>query len=152
MFTSIVAGTDGSSTATAAVQRAAELARLTGARLHVVSAYRTPETVAAMAVAGAAAGGVAADVAVLSRELHDEAEEILDRTLVRQVVGDASVDRHVRPGNPAEVLVSVADEVNADLIVVGNRGMRGARRFLLGSVPNRVAHSSGCTVMIVHTC
>jgi nucleotide-binding universal stress UspA family protein len=55
------------------------------------------------------------------------------------------------PGNPAEVLLSVAAEQDADLIVVGNRGMQGAARFLLGSVPNRIAHHANCSVLIVQT-
>jgi nucleotide-binding universal stress UspA family protein len=49
------------------------------------------------------------------------------------------------------VLISTAEEVGADLIVVGNRGMGGVARFLLGSVPNRVAHHAPCAVLIAHT-
>lgn len=55
-------------------------------------------------------------------------------------------------GSAAEVLLSVAAETHADLIVVGNRGMTGAQRFLLGSVPSRVSHHAPCSVLIVHTC
>ena len=53
-------------------------------------------------------------------------------------------------GDPADGLVKVADEVKADLMVVGNKGMRGARR-ILGSVPNKVARGAGCSVLIADT-
>jgi nucleotide-binding universal stress UspA family protein len=53
-------------------------------------------------------------------------------------------------GNPAEQIVAVAEEQHVDLIVVGNKGMRGVKR-VLGSVPNAVAHSASCSVLIVAT-
>ncbi len=52
-------------------------------------------------------------------------------------------------GAPSEAILSVAEETKADLIVVGNKGMTGARRFLLGSVPNNVSHHAPCSVIIV---
>jgi nucleotide-binding universal stress UspA family protein len=55
------------------------------------------------------------------------------------------------PGDPAEAILSTADSVGADLIVVGNKGMTGAKRFLLGSVPNKISHHSNCNVLIVKT-
>ncbi|HWB69932.1 MAG TPA: universal stress protein, partial [Solirubrobacterales bacterium] len=54
-------------------------------------------------------------------------------------------------GEPAEAILNVAEKIDADLIVVGNRGMTGARRFLLGSVPNNVSHHAPCSVIIVRT-
>ena len=57
----------------------------------------------------------------------------------------------VTDGPPADVLISETDRLNADLLVVGSVGMRGARRFLLGSVPNKVSHHAPCNVMIVRT-
>jgi nucleotide-binding universal stress UspA family protein len=57
----------------------------------------------------------------------------------------------MREGDPADAIIDAAEEEGADLIVVGNRGMQGAKRFLLGSVPNRVAHHAPCSVLIVHT-
>ena len=59
---------------------------------------------------------------------------------------------HARAGTAADVILDVAEELDADLIVVGNKGMTGTRRFLLGSVPNRVAHHASCNVLIVRTC
>ena len=58
---------------------------------------------------------------------------------------------HVVASDPADALVSVATEVQADLLVVGNRGMSGLKRFVLGSVPNRIAHHAPCNLLIVHT-
>ena len=58
---------------------------------------------------------------------------------------------HPVEGDPAEGILSVAEETKADLIVVGNKGMTGARRFLLGSVPNNISHHAPCSVIIVRT-
>ena len=61
------------------------------------------------------------------------------------------VEIHAREGDPADAILDVAEEESADLIVVGNKGMTGAKRFLLGSVPNKVSHHAPCSVMIIRT-
>jgi nucleotide-binding universal stress UspA family protein len=149
MFKSIVVGTDGSPTATEAVRRAAELARLTGANLHLVHGFRPAPAVAPMAMV--AATGMALDTGPLTEQLREEAQAILERALSQRDAEGIFVERHARAGGGDEVILGVAREVDADLIVVGNRGMSGAKRFLLGSVPNRVAHHAPCNVMIVAT-
>jgi len=58
---------------------------------------------------------------------------------------------HAREGDPADAILDVAEETGADLIVVGNKGMTGVSRFLLGSVPNKIAHHAPCDVLIVRT-
>ena len=55
------------------------------------------------------------------------------------------------PGDPADALIGAAQDIGADLIVVGSRGMSGMRRFILGSVPNRVSHHCPCSLLIVDT-
>jgi nucleotide-binding universal stress UspA family protein len=54
-------------------------------------------------------------------------------------------------GDAADQILEVAEREGADLIVVGNKGMTGAKRFLLGSVPNQVSHNSPCDVFIIKT-
>ena len=61
------------------------------------------------------------------------------------------VETYAREGDPADAILDVAEEQNADLIVVGNKGMTGAKRFLLGSVPNKVSHHAPCSVLIIRT-
>ena len=61
------------------------------------------------------------------------------------------VDLSPRQGDPADAILDVAEERDADLIVVGNKGMTGAKRFLLGSVPNKVSHHAPCSVLIIRT-
>ena len=61
------------------------------------------------------------------------------------------VTTHAREGDPADAILDVAEEAKADVIVVGNKGMTGARRFLLGSVPNKISHHAPCSVYIVRT-
>ena len=56
---------------------------------------------------------------------------------------------HAREGDPADAILDVAEETKADLVIVGNKGMTGARRFLLGSVPNKISHHAPCSVLIV---
>jgi nucleotide-binding universal stress UspA family protein len=54
-------------------------------------------------------------------------------------------------GDPADKILEVAENDDVDLIVIGNKGMTGAKRFLLGSVPNQVSHHAPCNVLIVKT-
>jgi len=145
MFNRIVVGTDGSETADEAVRRAGELARVAGASLNVVSAYEpvAPTRLRAEAVE------VPKDI-----EWAVNPREDVDQTLAhaKEIVGEGlEVVLHARQGNPADAILDVAEEVNADLIVVGNKGMTGARRFLLGSVPNRISHHAPCAVLIIRT-
>ena len=65
--------------------------------------------------------------------------------------GGVEAATYGRQGDPADAILDVAEEQGADLIVVGNKGMTGARRFLLGSVPNRVSHHAPCSVLIIRT-
>ena len=146
MYTMIVVGTDGSDTATEAVKHAVGLARTHGAKLHVISAYQSTMRPRA-----------AADVRQLPDELQwvGHATEMAEAVVVDAVHLAGGDDLHiktaVREGDAADILISYAEEVGADLIVVGNKGMTGARRFILGSVPNKVAHHAPCSVLIAHT-
>jgi nucleotide-binding universal stress UspA family protein len=64
--------------------------------------------------------------------------------------GSVEVEVHAPKGDAADSLIKAAKEHDADLIVLGSRGMQGARR-VLGSVPNKVSHNAPCDVLIVHT-
>jgi nucleotide-binding universal stress UspA family protein len=128
----IVAGTDGSSTASLAVDKAGELAQALGAPVHVVcvpealKAHESPARISAQQIVSAAA----------------------DRLRSRGITAETHLppDQH----DPALALIAVADQEHAQMIVMGNKGMTGTRR-LLGSVPNRVSHRALCDVLIVPT-
>jgi nucleotide-binding universal stress UspA family protein len=150
MYRSIVAGTDGSPSAQEAVRHAGQLAALSQAKLTIVSAYRPVGHAAVVAMRGAA-GGLMVDSAERVEQQRQEAEESLEHAMMTLDSTAPFATTISAPGNPAEVLLAVAADVDADLIVVGNRGMQGAARFLLGSVPNRVAHHANCSVLIVQT-
>ena len=141
MFGSIVVGTDGSETADIALRRAIDLAALTGAKLHVVSAYEpAPARIGGnKPVAEAAEWSVGSDFKV---------DAVLQRA--RERARDVEIEVHAPKGDAADSLIQTAKEQNADLIVLGSRGMRGARR-VLGSVPNKVSHQAPCDVLIVQT-
>jgi nucleotide-binding universal stress UspA family protein len=147
VFGSIVVGTDGSETAKTAVRYAIDLARELGSRLQIVSAYEpvsdqrlrseglvVPEDLQWMV-------NPREDVLAL---LHDAQQEALG-------AGVSEVETFARQGDAADAILDIAEEQRADLIVVGNRGMTGAKRFLLGSVPNKVSHHAPCSVLVVRT-
>jgi nucleotide-binding universal stress UspA family protein len=81
-----------------------------------------------------------------------DAEDLAGRAkeIARQA-GVKDVRARVAPGDPATALIDVAEDTLADVIVVGSKGMTGATRFVLGSVPNKVSHHAPCDVLIVHT-
>jgi nucleotide-binding universal stress UspA family protein len=125
----IVVGTDGSDTAGRALGYAAWLARSVGAELQVSHAY----------------GG---------RRGDRTEERDLGASLLRDAFAGLGLDPapkpHLREGDAADALVSVAREEGADLIVVGNRGL-GTRRVMMGTVPAKVAGRAPCDVLIAHT-
>ncbi len=146
MFKSIVVGTDGSQTAGEAVRQALDLAAETGARLEVVSAYEPVPRSRLRQEAQQAPEDIQWTI---------NAREDVEATL-QQVVDEAGkrgleTSTHARQGDPADAILDVAEETSADLIVVGNKGMTGAKRFLLGSVPNKVSHHAPCSVLIIRT-
>jgi nucleotide-binding universal stress UspA family protein len=146
MFERIVVGTDGSETAAEAVKTAVELAKLTGAKLEIVSAY---EPVPQSRLRDESEG-ISGDVshAVNPRE---DVQFVLDRAAAVAKQAKVDVVTHPREGDPADAILDVAEENHADLVMVGNKGMTGARRFLLGSVPNKISHHAPCDVWIVKT-
>ena len=147
MYGSIVVGTDGSETAREAVRQAAELAKAVGADIVLVSAYE-PVSEARLRHERQE---VPADVSWMVNPRED-VQAVLDEEAERIKSGGVNeVHTIAREGDPADAILDVAEEKGADLIVVGNKGMTGARRFLLGSVPNKVSHHAPCNVMIVRT-
>jgi nucleotide-binding universal stress UspA family protein len=147
VFTRIVVGTDGSETAGEAVRQAVDLAKLSGATLSIVSAYAPlPERKVKDQQRDAPAD--------VQYELgpREDVNLVLDAAAAdARKEGIEEVQTHPVEGDPAEGILNVAEETKADLIVVGNKGMTGARRFLLGSVPNNISHHAPCSVIIVRT-
>ena len=159
----VLAGTDGSQTAARAVARAAALAAALDAPLHLLSAYRAHGGRAADEPAGARRGGAddpsagAEDSSAGAdgpRARADDPRALADAALQDAVAAlpeglRASV--HAVEGDPARALVQTAAALDAQLVVVGNRGMSGISRLFLGSVPERVARHAPCDVLIVRT-
>jgi nucleotide-binding universal stress UspA family protein len=146
MYASMVVGTDGSDTASEAVRQAADLAGRIGAKVHLVSAYEpVPE-----ARLRDEREGAPGDMEWMINPREDVSSTLEDAAQAIRVVG-IEVEVHAREGDPADAILDVAEEQGADLIVVGNKGMTGAKRFLLGSVPNKVSHHAPCNVMIIRT-
>ena len=143
MVQTIAVGTDGSDTAAKAVDFAMDMAERYGAKLVIASAYKP----------------VSEDR--LRKEQVDAPQEIqwsinpseeVDQTL--RAVEESAKERglkyasEARNGDPADVLCDIAEAHEADILVVGNKGMQ---RRILGSVPNSVSHKAPCSVMIVKT-
>ena len=146
MFASIVVGTDGSETAREAVRQAVALARQLGARLDIVSAY---EPVPAGRLREEAQQ-VPDDLQWIVNPREDVAATLRAAAEESQAAG-VPTETYARQGDPADAILDVAEERGADLIVIGNKGMTGAKRFLLGSVPNKVSHHAPCSVLIIRT-
>src|SRR4051812_220004 len=146
MFRSIVVGTDGSDTAGKAVDEAIDLAKALDASVSLVSAYE-PVPKARLREE---ARQTPADLQWMVNPREEVDETLSDAADLVRGAG-IEVETFAREGDPADAILDVAEELGADLIVVGNKGMTGARRFLLGSVPNRVSHHAPCAVLIVRT-
>jgi nucleotide-binding universal stress UspA family protein len=144
MDDSIVVGTDGSETAKQAVTEAVRLAKALGASVHVVSAYEP--------LRGARVTGAPEGAAQVWRPLPDDkVESILSQATAGVRLAGLAVTPHAVRKDPADALLEVAETVNATMIVVGSKGMHGARRLALGNVPNKVSHQARCNVLIVAT-
>lgn len=146
MIEKIIVGTDGSDTALQAVVQAGDLAERLGAKLVIVSAF---DPVSKSRLQDEQAGAPQ-DVEWAINERED-VDAMLGQVAAPLLERDIDVKVTARQGNAADAILDVAEEENADLIVVGNKGMAGARRFLLGSVPNKISHHAPCSVLIVRT-
>ena len=156
MARSIVVGTDGSEPAAEAVRQAIDLARREGAQLHLVTAYHHPQILPETTIStndpkgvidtGRTEGGGTHTETV---DLREVAESVLKRAAREAVSKGVEVETHAREGQPAEVIIDVANQKHADLIVVGSRGLTGIKRYLLGSVSSKVSEHAPCNVMIV---
>jgi nucleotide-binding universal stress UspA family protein len=142
----IVVGTDGSDTAAEAVRQATELARALGARIYLVCAYEAvPES------------RLRAERLEVPPDLQwtinprEDVERVLEDEADAMRAAGVEVETLAREGDPADAILDVAEQRDGDLIVVGNKGMTGAKRFLLGSVPNKVSHHAPCSVLIIRT-
>jgi nucleotide-binding universal stress UspA family protein len=147
VYKRIVVGTDGSDTASLAVRHAIELAKATGASLDVVSAFE-PATSPKLAPEDRVEVPGDVQYEVGGRQ---EVNMVLERAAGEADKAGVQASTHAREGDPADALLDVAEETGADLLVVGNKGMTGAARFLLGSVPNKISHHAPCSVFIVRT-
>lgn len=141
-YNTVVVGTDGSSSSLLAVERAAELASAFGAKLVIGCAYYESEE-------------------EVSSTLRQDSNTILGDETARANLASAverahetgvdNVETSMRPGTPVEALMRIVTDYDAELLVVGNRGINSLTGRLLGSVPADVARQSDCDVMIVHT-
>ena len=144
MFDSMVVGTDGSETAQEAVRQASDLAKRLDAKVHLVSAYEpVPE------------GRLREERQQVPDDLQwmvnprEDVEATLAAAAGEIRAAGVEVEVFPRQGDPADAILDVAEERGSDLIVIGNKGMTGAKRFLLGSVPNKVSHHAPCSVLII---
>lgn len=146
MLESIIVGTDGSETAAKAVAQAADIAEKFGSKLFVVSAFQPVSDNRLQKEKLAAPDDV--EWAISPREDVDA----MLQTMVEPIKGrGVDVQGLARMGDPADAILDVAEEQHANLIIVGNKGMTGAKRFLLGSVPNKISHHAPCSVLIIRT-
>lgn len=140
MYKTVLVATDGSETAGRAVTEAIDLAKLCGATLHIANVYRKGDLRVPSMMLGLPEGIDRGSVA--ETQVASEAS--------RAKVKGVKVKTHVEMGDPVDEILNIATKIKADVIVVGNKGMRGSKR-ILGSVPNGVAHRAPCAVLIINT-
>lgn len=134
MFKTIVVGTDGSDTASLAVDVASRLAQDHRAVLHIVSSYGRP--------------GEAPTSPLLNK---GSVNALLADAALRAKQYDIAVEKHVLEDEPGDGINQKALELRADLIVVGNRGIRGIQGYFMGSVTSQVLRDAPCSVLVVRT-
>jgi nucleotide-binding universal stress UspA family protein len=123
MYERILVGTDGSSTAAKAVDRAVAVAKHAGASLTIFSAGRL-----------------------------DRGEKVVADEAARHAGSGVTIETKVVDVDPVSGLIEEAQSGGFDLLVMGNKGMTGVTRFFrLGSVPNKVTHHLPCSLLIVKT-
>jgi nucleotide-binding universal stress UspA family protein len=135
----IVVGFDGSEHGRRALERAADIAKMRGARLAVVSSAQLSRLVRDPSGA----------VRPLDPAELEERESALEAAKSLVAEQGLEADFIEGTGDPADVLVQEAEESGADLIVVGTRGLNVAQRWLLGSVSTKVVHHAPCDVLVV---
>lgn len=135
----IIVGVDGNEPSERAAKTAAELARATGAKLHIVCAYARNE------VAEVEDGGRTQRISVA-----EESAEIAAEVANRITHDPSRTTSSAAQGRPAEVLVAEAERLSADLIVVGNKRVQSLVRAL-GTVAGAVAAHAPCDVYVAHT-
>ena len=145
-YKTIVVGTDGSATSFAAVERAAGVAADSGAQLVIVSAY-TP----ASSEDTASAEDALKDEAYLVTGWTPAEEALREASDRAQKAGAGKVSTHAEDGAPVDVLRKAVKDHNADLLVVGNKGLNTFSGRLLGSVPSDATRRAGIDVLVVHT-
>jgi nucleotide-binding universal stress UspA family protein len=136
VISTVAVGTDGSETASEAVEQAAEFARRFDAKLVLLSAFTD------------GAPRADPDEAQWAYSPKAQVREILSRTEARMNELGLECTTAIDEGDPAEVLVRLAEDCDADILIVGSKGMQ---RRVLGSVPNSVTHKAGCSVLVVKT-
>jgi nucleotide-binding universal stress UspA family protein len=145
-YRNVVVGTDGSETAELAVRHAADLAKAFDARLTVVTAFTPRPEDEAKRLQTAPE-----DVRWAITDATSAEERARRARSIAHEVGVDDVVLRVESGDPASLLIDAAGDSGADVIVVGSKGMTSAKRFVLGSVPNKVSHHAPSDVVIVHT-
>ena len=142
----ILAATDGSGDATLAVRAAADLSTRAGAELHIVHVRKElpiwPGYPSSEYTRSA--------FEELAREQEEETERLMERQAAEAKAEGANVaGTHSREGRPAERIAGLADELGADLVVVGSRGLGTMKRLVVGSVSEGVVNLAPCPVLVV---
>ncbi len=161
-YVKVLVGTDGSPTAMRALDVACDLGAELGTKVMVVTAYEPPTERELDQMRADPHDPVAQwSVGEPSKSTPEEfrwriaaasqAEDVLERASEHAAKRGIEPDVRAVKGNPAEVLISVAESDDCDLIAIGNVGMTGAKRFMLGNVPNRISHHAPTDVLIIRT-
>lgn len=138
----IIVGVDGSEGAERAARHAVDVARTTGAKLYIATVVRPPEGWWGI-------GGAPPTPEALSTALIEGQKEVLDNLAAALDLEGVDYETLQDLGDPASRLIAIAEERNADLMVIGRRGAGLVERVIIGSVADRICHHSPCPVLLI---
>jgi nucleotide-binding universal stress UspA family protein len=145
-YSTVLVGTDGSDSSFVAVERAAQVAAGSGAKLVITCAFRPMDRREEQRASQ--------ELGLDAYKVHGSspAESVLNEAVGRaKLAGVTDIEVQPAEGDPVDVLLRIAGSVAANLIVVGNRGLNSLAGRLLGSVPANISHRATCDVLIAYT-
>ena len=143
MFEKIVVAIDGSEASTHALQTACDLAGKYSSEVHLVHSPQIETT-------GLAVGSGAVEIAPSPEKIAEAGKEVIDQALVQaKALGCVPTNCIISNGDPAKEILKAVNSTNADLVIMGRRGLGRVTSLLMGSVSQEVSHNAQCTCMTV---
>jgi nucleotide-binding universal stress UspA family protein len=144
MFKTIIAPVDGSDPAKHALAKACDLAKTFGAELHLVHTPQVDTTIIAV-------GYSVVELPLTQEKIEEAGAKVMeDAVALAKEAGITPASTTTMAGDPTDTILHIAKLNDADLIVMGRRGLGSVASLFLGSVSQKVGHGAECSVLTVH--